>query len=284
MVEKKDLDKAIADFAEAIRLDPKVTDAYHHRGNAWLQKPDYEKAIADFSEEIQLDADRSAAWLNRGYVWLTKKENEKAIEDLSRSIELDATSPMAFFYRGRAFYFKGERRKAIGDFSEAIDLGMGSYAYYDRGVAFYEVGDFEQAIEDFTHAIDRGLDDAVVYSAAAWPISTKASWPTRFGTNRWPFRSSRSNRSTGTGGETPGPPPRNIRKRSRITIRLSTWTKNIHPPWSLAAWSLGTWSNTTRPGMISEPPKRWPPMILRRTKRAGLVSGNVPKYQLSQGG
>jgi Tfp pilus assembly protein PilF len=35
---KKEYDKAIQDFDKAIQLDPKVTLAFSHRGDAWLGK------------------------------------------------------------------------------------------------------------------------------------------------------------------------------------------------------------------------------------------------------
>jgi tetratricopeptide (TPR) repeat protein len=47
-------DKAIADFTEAIRLDPKAADAYYNRGNAYGHKGDTEKAKADFDQAKRL--------------------------------------------------------------------------------------------------------------------------------------------------------------------------------------------------------------------------------------
>jgi tetratricopeptide (TPR) repeat protein len=52
---KKEYDKAIADYDEAIRLDPKYAIAFNNRGSAWLIKKEYDKAIADYDEAIRLD-------------------------------------------------------------------------------------------------------------------------------------------------------------------------------------------------------------------------------------
>jgi len=41
--------KAIADYNEAIRLNPNYTKAYKSRGNAWLRKGNLIKAGADFA-------------------------------------------------------------------------------------------------------------------------------------------------------------------------------------------------------------------------------------------
>ncbi len=50
---KGDYDRAIADYTEAIRLDPKYAHAYNNRGNAYGAKGDYDHAIADFDQVIR---------------------------------------------------------------------------------------------------------------------------------------------------------------------------------------------------------------------------------------
>jgi len=49
-----DYENAIADFSEAIRLDPTNRDLYHLRGNAWQAKGDMDRARADRSEAMRL--------------------------------------------------------------------------------------------------------------------------------------------------------------------------------------------------------------------------------------
>src|SRR6185503_12769589 len=50
--DKGDDDRAIADYNEAIRLDPKYAQALFNRGNAYYQKGDDDRAIADYNEAI----------------------------------------------------------------------------------------------------------------------------------------------------------------------------------------------------------------------------------------
>ena len=42
----------VADYTEAIRLDPKHVDAYINRGAVYDDKLDYDKALADFNREM----------------------------------------------------------------------------------------------------------------------------------------------------------------------------------------------------------------------------------------
>ena len=50
-----DGDRAIADYTEAIRLDPKLAIAYYERGIAYHALGDFDRAIADYTEAIRLD-------------------------------------------------------------------------------------------------------------------------------------------------------------------------------------------------------------------------------------
>ena len=47
--------EAVAEFTEAIRLNPEIAVAYSNRGNTYLQLGQLERAIQDIDEAIRLD-------------------------------------------------------------------------------------------------------------------------------------------------------------------------------------------------------------------------------------
>ena len=65
--EKGDFDKAIADYTQAIRLDPKDAEAHFGRGCSYSKKGDHDKAIADFTDAIRLNPKHADAYHNRGW-------------------------------------------------------------------------------------------------------------------------------------------------------------------------------------------------------------------------
>src|SRR5262245_48317152 len=86
---KGELDRAIADYNEAIRLNPKDDLAYSSRGSAWAAKGDLDRAIADFNEAIRLDPKDADTYLQRGLAWKEKGDLVRANADFDQAIKLD---------------------------------------------------------------------------------------------------------------------------------------------------------------------------------------------------
>src|ERR1700693_5166228 len=84
-LQKGDVDKALADFTWAIRIDPKLAVAFSDRGLIWDLQGDYDRAICDFDEAIRVDPKYAKAHNNRGFTWLRKGELDKALSDLNEA-------------------------------------------------------------------------------------------------------------------------------------------------------------------------------------------------------
>ncbi|MDR2589273.1 MAG: tetratricopeptide repeat protein [Spirochaetales bacterium] len=52
---KRDYDKAIADYGEAVRLEPRNAAAFCNRGTVFHAKGDYGRAAADLTEALKID-------------------------------------------------------------------------------------------------------------------------------------------------------------------------------------------------------------------------------------
>ena len=83
---KGNLDNAIADYNEAIRLDPNNADAYYNRGIAWGRKGNLDNAIADYNEVIRLNPNFADAYYNRGIIKLKKLNLIGAGADFARAM------------------------------------------------------------------------------------------------------------------------------------------------------------------------------------------------------
>ncbi len=145
-------DKAIADYDEVIRLDPKDVFAYIYRGCAYERKGDYDKAIADYDEAIRLDPKGAKAYEIRGAAYHDKGDYDKAIADYDEAIRLDPKHALP--YNGFAWLLGTCPQVSFRDGKKAINYAIKAWelskdpAFLDTLAAAYaEAGDFKQAIK-----------------------------------------------------------------------------------------------------------------------------------------
>jgi tetratricopeptide (TPR) repeat protein len=72
--------KTVEELTELIRIRPKSTELYRERGRTWGFAGELDKAIDDYTESIRLDPD-AFAYYYRGREWDKKREFEEAIAD-----------------------------------------------------------------------------------------------------------------------------------------------------------------------------------------------------------
>jgi tetratricopeptide (TPR) repeat protein len=111
--EKHDYDKAIADWSEAIRLEPNQPSAYVERASVFFDKKEYDKAIADYTEVIRLNPKSGVAYGNRGSAWWAKEEYSRATYDYIEAIRFDPENAFDYIHRGESWTDKAEHDKAV---------------------------------------------------------------------------------------------------------------------------------------------------------------------------
>ena len=97
-------------------------DAYD-RGMDHAKKGEFDKAIAEFTEAIRLDPEYTAAYCDRGFTYDEKGDVDKAIADYTETIRLNPKYADAFYNRGVGYEDKGDKAKAEADFAKAKELG-----------------------------------------------------------------------------------------------------------------------------------------------------------------
>jgi len=144
---------AIRACTEIIRRDRKAGWAYHWRGAAYASKSDYNHAIADYNEAIRLDPN-ATAYNARGKAHNAKGAYDHAIADYNEAIRLNPSFAYAYNGRGKAYSGKGDYDRAITDYNEAVRLAPNNaIAFARRGRAFEAIGDRAKAAEDYNRAL-----------------------------------------------------------------------------------------------------------------------------------
>ncbi|MDR2662502.1 MAG: CHAT domain-containing protein [Treponema sp.] len=149
-----DLDAAIADWTEAIRLNPEDAYAYYNRGVAYKNQGDLDRAIADYTAALALNPELAEAYNNRGLAYAAKGDLDRAVADYTAAINLNPEYAYAYNNRGNAYQAKGDLDRAVADYTAALALNPDhAYVYNNRGTAYYEKGELDSAAADYRLSI-----------------------------------------------------------------------------------------------------------------------------------
>src|SRR5688572_10081132 len=152
-------------------VGPFIGDAYSNRGLARYQKGDLEGALADLNQAIRIRPTLAVAYLNRAAVQRAQMETMAAIKDLDRAISLDKKMFQAFSNRGSLRLDLEDYQGALADLNRAIELNDKiAEPFYHRGYVYLGLKDFDTAIVDFERAIKLAPNMAWAYQGlgTAW--------------------------------------------------------------------------------------------------------------------
>lgn len=119
----KDYYGAIADYTNAIDIDPKNAETYCLRGAAKNLLKDYNGAIADYTNAIFYDQNYATAYYFRGNAKDKINDYYGAIADLTKAIFYDPKNATAYYKRGLAKHKLGLKDEGCLDLNKANELG-----------------------------------------------------------------------------------------------------------------------------------------------------------------
>ena len=113
--------EAIAEYDEAIRLNPQYARAYNNRGNSYARLGELEQAIDDYDEAIRLAHKGALIHNNRAGVYLKLGQYQRAIQDYDEAIRLAPQWAAAYVGRAKAYTLLGEDAAAEADIGRAVE-------------------------------------------------------------------------------------------------------------------------------------------------------------------
>jgi tetratricopeptide (TPR) repeat protein len=153
--------KALEAFTQAVRVNPRNTEARYARGSTLHQLGRLGQAIEDFNAVIGINPQFGLAYNNRGLAYAQIGQRERAIQDFDQAIRLEPKFAPAFNNRGLTYRELGQPERAIDDLSRAILLDPQlQVAYYNRALAYTLLGNDSLAQQDAAAAVGLGFDRA----------------------------------------------------------------------------------------------------------------------------
>jgi serine/threonine protein kinase len=116
------LEQALGDYTEAIRLNGAVAMPYHERAVCLARLGHDDRALHDYNKAIELAPDYPLSWNGRGVIYLRRKEYQKAISDFTEAIRLGPALDQPYKNRAAARRVLGDKAGADADLNQAREL------------------------------------------------------------------------------------------------------------------------------------------------------------------
>ena len=163
-----DYDQALADFNEAIRLNPDYAPAYASRAQAWAKKYYRDREIDDYTEAIKRDPSNASYRLARAESWSAQGMHSRAMADYEDALRMEPNNPSFWVSRGNEWRRHLKLDNAIADFTHALQINPRyAAASIARGNTWKQRRDFERAIQEFSSLIQTDPQNALAHMTLA---------------------------------------------------------------------------------------------------------------------
>ncbi len=138
-------------IAEAV---PRSAQARNNFGGALLMQGQVDGAIAQLQEALRLDPAHAEAHSNLGVALARRGRSAEAIEHYRQALSLDPRQTQAYSNLGNALLQQGQVREAIAEFDKALAIAPAdAQACTNRAGAFFRDGRTDEAIADLEEVL-----------------------------------------------------------------------------------------------------------------------------------
>lgn len=116
------IQRAIEDYTQGLKLNPDYRALYNRRGLAYYDEDKRDLAIADFSQAIRLDPKDTEALIYRGLAYAAQDDHDKAILDYNAALAENPDDAAVVAIRGESREANGDRDRAVADYRRALEL------------------------------------------------------------------------------------------------------------------------------------------------------------------
>jgi tetratricopeptide (TPR) repeat protein len=146
-------DLAVADYTQAIAINPNLAEAYNNRGIVYRNQQKWDLAVADYTQAIAINPNLAEAYTNRGNVYRNQQKWDLAVADFTQAIAINPNLAEAYYNRGNVYADLQKWDLALADYTQAIAINPNyAEAYGNRGIVYLNLGDINKARENFQRA------------------------------------------------------------------------------------------------------------------------------------
>ncbi len=160
---------AIDAYNKAIALYQNDPWLWNNRGESYLELKLYDRAIANFAKAIEIDPQKSfIPWNNLGKLYYQQGNYEEAVAAYQQSIQVKDDYVPALIGMGNAQKFLGKLSLALHAYNQAVKVNPKSYeAWYSKGLMEESLLQDQEAIKAYRKAIQLKPDWQLALNALA---------------------------------------------------------------------------------------------------------------------
>lgn len=171
---KGKLDEAIAAHREALRLEPGIAEVHTNLGRALSEKGDHNAAIHELREAIRLKPTLAIGHSILGHVLSQLGNRDGAMLELQEALRLQPDLAVAHDNLGKVSLAAGKLDAAITSFRDAVRYKPDNAVFHvDLSEALRRKGDLDGAIEVIREALRLQHDDASAHTSLALALTAK---------------------------------------------------------------------------------------------------------------
>ena len=159
--------KALADYEEALRLNPQWLEAYEGRAEVYQELKQYDKAIADYTAALQLKPSSVLYIVALGNLFGLTEQHQQALDSFNKALALRPDTIQAYFGKAYAYYSLEDYQKALDNCNQALQLNkvqkiaiLDVEIYRLRGKVYLGMDKFSDALKDLNESIKLDPEDS----------------------------------------------------------------------------------------------------------------------------
>ena len=159
LLDRGQLNEAIANYREALEIKPDVAQVQSNLGNALVREGNVEEAIVYLQKALQIDPEYAEAYNYMGSALMKKGQAGEAIGYYQKAVQLNTSYADAYNNLGVAFLRNGQADEAIAHYKKAVAINPGSAEMqFNLGNALAREGNWADAIACYQAALTAERD------------------------------------------------------------------------------------------------------------------------------
>jgi tetratricopeptide (TPR) repeat protein len=153
------VDQAMAQYKQAIKIDPELVEAHSDLGLAYNQQHNYGSALIEFRKALALNPRDAYTYNGLGAALKAQHDNMAAIKNWETAVKLDPRLAAAHYNLGTAYESENDLDRALASYEEAVknDARFGE-AYFRMGLILQQRHRLSDARTNFKKALKISAD------------------------------------------------------------------------------------------------------------------------------